>query len=97
MILNSKPLSIVESAEYVKKGDERPINEYFKNFAKVNITKANEIRDSLSALNNPKIKESHIVKVIDIVPQSIEEVHKIFIDVSLSEEEANTILNIVKK
>lgn len=97
MILNSKPLSIVESAEYVKKGDERHIHEYFKNFTKLDIEKAREIKSSLSALNNPKIKESHIVKVIDVVPQSVEEVHKIFVDVSLSEEEANTILNIVKK
>ncbi|MEK6856130.1 MAG: hypothetical protein AABX66_03170 [Nanoarchaeota archaeon] len=98
MILSSKPLAIVEAADFAKGGDgTRSVDKYFKDFVKADLNQAKKIREALVALNNPKIKESSIVKVIDFLPVDSEDVHKIFNDVSLSEEEVNTILNIVKK
>jgi len=59
--------------------------------------KAENLAEDLRGLNNPKIKEDDIVKVIDFLPTQSEEVNKIFTDVSLSEDESNKIIEIVGK
>lgn len=98
MILSLKPLSIAEAAKYAKNSEEKkPIHDYFKNFGKADLADAESIREKIASLDNIKIKEAHIVKIIDILPQDSEEVHKIFGDVNLSEEEVNAILNLLKK
>lgn len=99
-ILNSRPLSLAEVADLVKKHEDfenKPTASYLKKFNKVKFSEAQEISEKLRALNNVKIKESHIVKVIDFMPVDAEDVNKIFSDVSLSEEEIQAILQIVKK
>jgi len=96
MILSAKPLSIVEAAQYVDK-EKKESYEYFKTFGKVTLSKAEKIREELVKTGNSKIREEHIVKVIDLMPKDSEEVHKIFMDANLSEEEVNTILNILQK
>ena len=99
-ILNSRPLSLSEVAELVKKheGFENKLTaSYLKAFSKVKFQEAKEIEKKIKALDNVKIKESHIVKVLDMMPQDSEDVNKIFLDSSLSEEEIQAILKIVKE
>ena len=99
-ILSSKPLAMAEVADLVKKVEgfeNKQTSLYLKAFSKVKIADAKEMIEKLRALKNVKIKESHIVKVIDFMPQDAEDVNKIFSDVSLSEEEINSILQITKK
>ncbi|MDP1695691.1 MAG: hypothetical protein Q8L29_02140 [archaeon] len=98
MILNKKPLSLVEVKELRKEREEKkPIDEYLAKFAKISKDKAKKIAEEIRALNNPKINEEQIVKVVDLLPEDIEEVNKIFNEINLNEEEANAILQIVKK
>ena len=44
-----------------------------------------------------KIKLEYIVKIIDILPETAEELNKIFVDVSLDEDETKKILDTIKK
>jgi DNA-directed RNA polymerase subunit F len=43
------------------------------------------------------MKSDYIVKIIDTLPENSEELNKIFIDVSLDEDETRKILDTIKK
>ena len=45
------------------------------------------MKKELEGLNNHKIKNEHIVKIIDMLPKDASDIHKIFIDISLDENE----------
>jgi DNA-directed RNA polymerase subunit F len=98
MILNKKSLTLAEVKQY--RGDveeKKAIDEYLTKFVgKMTVERAHKISEALNSLNNPKIKEDHIVKVIDFLPEDTEEVNRIFSDVSLTEEEANAVLGAIK-
>lgn len=97
MILSKKPLSLVEVKEYRKKADEdKPIDIYLNKFCETTKDKAKKLAESIIALNNPKIKQEHIVKIIDLMPEDAEDLNKIFNEMSLTEEEANAVLSVVK-
>ena len=97
MILNKTPLSLAQVRGYVKDmDDQKPVAMYLKKFCKVSQEDAEKLAGELRALNNHKLREESIIKVIDFLPRDNEELHKIFSDVSLSEEEAGVILALVK-
>ncbi len=98
MILDKKPVSLAEVAEIVKETDEKkPIHIYLKKFSKLSKADATKLRGELKSLNNLKLKEEHIIKLEDFLPKDMEDIGKIINDVSLSEAEANAILEITKK
>jgi len=101
MILDRTPLSLNEVKEIL---DETADSErktemeiYLKKFLKTKPESAKKIRAELEALDLLKIKREHVVKVIDLLPKDASDLNKIFIDVSLNEDETNKILEIVKK
>jgi DNA-directed RNA polymerase subunit F len=98
MIKEMKPLTIVEAKEIVetKEGNEE-IKPYMEKFVKIKREKNDEMRKELESLDNHKIKNKDIVKVIDFLPDSSSEVNKIFTDISLDENEIKQIIEIVKK
>ncbi|MEI6731821.1 MAG: hypothetical protein WCK90_04025 [archaeon] len=97
MIVSKTPLALIEVKSYLKDVDEKkPVVEYVKKFATGTVEKAKAIAEALVALNNPKMKADHIVKIIDFMPEDSEELAKIFFDSSLTEEESTTILNVLK-
>jgi DNA-directed RNA polymerase subunit F len=98
MIKNSEPLSMAESLEYIKKDDnETEIVGFIKKFNKLKAKEAKELRQEIEALGMIKIKTEGIVKIIDLLPETAEELNKIFIDVSLDEDETKKILDAIKK
>ncbi|MEK6844097.1 MAG: hypothetical protein AABX83_01585 [Nanoarchaeota archaeon] len=97
MILNKKPLAIAEVMEYVEDSEQNEkLMKYLKKFGKDSKDEVKKLRSSIAALNNVKIKESDIIKLIDFLPQDQKDVNKILIEAGLSEEEANAILNLIK-
>lgn len=98
MIINKKPLALAEVKQYIKDIEEKKaMKDYLKTFVKLSKPDAEKINKEIKGLNNPKIKEDQIVKVADFLPKDSEDINKIFIDSSLSEEEANAISEIIKK
>ncbi len=98
MIHSKTPVTLAEVKEIVKDMDEhKTLKDYLKKFTELSKDKAGKLKDELKKMNNLKMKEEHIVKLVDFLPREAEDVKKIFIDVSLSEEETNAILDIVRK
>ena len=94
MIKNNEPLSMAEIKEYVEKDSE--ISKFVKNFVKLNHKESKEFRKKLHDLKLMKMKSSQIVKIIDLMPEDKEDLNKIFVGVSLDEDETKKILDTVK-
>ena len=97
MIISKKSLTFAEVKELMKNVENPQMQDYMKAFSKLSEDKAHSLIEEINALNNPKLKEEHIIKIADFLPRDAEDLSKIVLDVSLSEEEINAILNIVKK
>ena len=98
MILSKKPLSLAEAKEYIKDLDEnKPVVEYIKKFNKLTKAQATKLAEAIRALNNPKIREEQLVKILDFLPEDSEDVNKIFSDSGLNEEEVQAIVKLVKE
>lgn len=92
------PLSMIEAMDYLK--ESKTENPELIGFVKKFRSKAlngREMRKKLQELNLMKIKEEHISKIIELMPENKEDLIKIFTDVSLDENESQKILEIIKK
>jgi DNA-directed RNA polymerase subunit F len=97
-ILNQKPVTLAEVKALVKNIEEKEtLNEYMKKFSKLSLADATKLMQELSALNNIKLREEHFVKIADFLPQDSEDLAKVVSEVSLSDEESQAILAVVKK
>ena len=97
-IINKTPVPLADIKDYIKDlDDKKPLEDYLKKFSKTKKEKAHEIIEGVRALDNPKIKETDLVKIADFSPTTIGEVNKIFTELNLTEDEANAILDIIKK
>jgi len=96
MILDRKILSMAEAEKYIEKDSETDIKGFIKKFIKIKPEKAEELRKKLEELDLMKIKEEHISKLIDLLPENKEDLNKIFNDVGLDEDENKKILDTIK-
>ena len=99
MIKNRESLSMSEAGKYLDLhiDSEAEISKFVKKFVRLTPKSAGEMRFALQGLDIIKMREDHVAKVIDILPESKESINKIFNDVSLDEDETNKILETVKK
>ena len=99
MIKDSKPLSMAEALEYVKssKDEGKEIKVFIKKFTKLSPKDAKELRKKLEALNILKIDSRQISKIIDLLPENVEDLNKVAVGLSLDEEESKNILDVVKE
>lgn len=98
MIKNTKPLSMAESLEYLQFGEkEAELKGFIKKFVSITLEKTKEMRNALESLDLMKIKQEHIAKIIDLMPENAEDINKIFSDVGLDEDETKKILETVKQ
>ena len=101
MILDRKPLDLNEVQEILKDIPENEkkaqIDIYLKKFLKTKPEKAKKIKEELEKLDLLKIKNEHIIKIVDLMPEDVSDLNKIFTDVSLTEDETNKILDVIRK
>ena len=90
---------MAEALEYVedKKDGEADIKKMMKKFVELKPEEAKKLREKLTALGLPKLRQEYISKVIDIMPENHESLNKIFIDVSLDEDESKKILDTIEE
>jgi len=97
MILNMKPLSLSEVKDLVENLEEKKeLKDYLKKFGKDSKANNKKLADELRKLGNIKLKEEHIIKIVDFLPRHPEDLNKIFHDISLDEKETNEILGIIQ-
>ena len=98
MIKNNEVLNLLEVEEYVKKdGENQELIKFIKGFSKIKPKEAKELKKKLEGLELMKVKPEHIAKIIDMIPEDQEELNKIFVSVSLNEDETKKILDTVKE
>lgn len=72
--------------------------DYLKEFSKKSLGKSKELYDAIEALNIPRLKEEHIVKIVDTLPKYPEEVKALLsgYTLTISNENAKKIAETVK-
>jgi len=93
-----EPLTMSEVAVMVGNSDKSiMMKDFIKNFKITSVEKAKEMKRDLAKLEMIKLKDYHIVKIVDFMPESPSELGKVIIDTSLDSEEIEKILGVVKK
>lgn len=81
-IVNEKPVTMVEVKEELEKIKKRDselnfratkTEEYLQQFDLVASKKVEELAKKIKALKIPRLKDEHLVKVLDLMPKSVEE------------------------
>jgi DNA-directed RNA polymerase subunit F len=107
-IINERPITMTELAEDLatleKEGVElnfrsNKAKTYLNNFKKVTIEQVEEITKKIEELEVPRLKDRHMVKIIDILPQNLDEIRMIFTGetTTVADENLKKILDIVKE
>ena len=99
MIKQNDSLSIAEALAYVdsKNESESKIKNFMEDFKKLDLEKAKSLRKKIEEMDLLKVKDSHISKIIDLIPEDKENLNKIFTDVSLDEDESKQILDVIEE
>lgn len=88
---------MAEATAYLSKKNEADVATagFIGKFVSLDAKSAQELREKITAMDNVKIRDTHISKIIDTLPEYSEEVNKIFTDVGLDENETKQILDAV--
>lgn len=99
MIENTKPLCMIEVAEYIEKTEDGGANvqSFIKKFSKLKLSEAKKLREKIEEMKLLKMKDWHIAKILDILPEDEESLNKIFTEISLDEDESKKILELLKE
>jgi len=81
-VIDEKPINLYilkKELDSAKKGTEelnfraQRTDEYLQQFAEITPKKAEELYEKIVKLKIPRIKDSHIHKVIDVLPKTVDE------------------------
>jgi len=106
-IISQEPLSIAELKKEItkiKKRDEElnfrtgKTEDYLNQFSKLDVKKADALKKEVEALKIPRIKPEHIIKIVDLLPNSDSDVKLIFqgSTLTLTNDNAKKIAELVK-
>lgn len=107
-ILEKEPMTLAEvqgALKTLKKRDEEltfrgnKTEEYVNYVTKQSKTKALELKKKLQELDIPRLKDEHIVKIIDILPKSLSELKVILqgYTLSVSNDNMTKIMSVVEE
>lgn len=98
MIISKKPITLAEIPEFLDKDSNAnaELAGFLKKFSDLKKEDTEKLKEEIKSLNLLKVKNEHIVKIIDLLPSSKEELNKIFVDIGLDEDESKSILEKIK-
>ena len=97
-VTEERPITMAEVVSLAGDSEKaEEIKKFIKNFNKMDVKKALEMKEELKALDLIKLKDGHIVKIIDFVPKDASELNKVIIEVSLDSDEVAKILEVTGK
>ena len=101
MILESKPITMVEVKEILKNYETekaKATSLMIKKFVKLSEDEAKKLFLEIKKLNIEKLNDGDIIKIINFLPDDAESLRKIFTgsDVALDQDEISKIINIIK-
>lgn len=107
-IISETPLSMVdvkEKLDSVKKRDDNlgskasKAYEYLTSFARLKKKDAEGLASRIVALNIPRLRERHIIKIVDLLPQDIDSLKIVFTgdNITIKPEDLKRILDVIKE
>lgn len=98
MIKEQQALTMAEVANLAGDNEkEAKLKTFIAQFVKLDVKKAKEMLAELKALDSIKLKEEHLVKIVDFMPEDAADLIKVLPGVSLNQDEVTKILDIIKK
>ena len=107
-IIEETPLSMAELKEEIKKAKERDkergasirvtkVEDYLNNFDVISLSKEKKLKTELEKLEVPRLKEEHVVKIIDLMPKTEDDLKMILQSylVIVSNENVKKIVNVI--
>jgi len=86
-----------EAVEYLNKEQHGETMSFIKGFTKMSFAKAKELRIKLEELNLIKLNREQVSKLIELMPESKEEMNKVLTETNLDEDETNKVLQTIKE
>lgn len=105
-ILNEKPITLREVKSLLKKAKDKEANfrvtklqEYLNDFVKISQKDEKSLRKEIEALGIPRLKDKHICKIIDFMPETPDMVKLVLqqFPITISKENLKSICETVKK
>ena len=97
-IKEERPITMAEVVSLVGDSEKaEEIKKFVKKFNKMDVKKAKEFVEELKALDLIKLKDVHIVKIVDFIPKDAADLNKVIIEVSLDSDEVAKILEVTGK
>ncbi len=107
-IISEIPLSMVDAQEKVGAIKKRDTDlgskatktfEYLTTFVHTQKKQADELASKITALNIPRLRDRHIVKIIDMMPQDLDSLKIIFTgdNITIKPEDLKRILDVIKE
>ena len=106
-IIEEKPLPLIEIKEVLEEIEKRDgelnfrsnkVKEYLDVFAQKDLKKTKDLIKKIKDLNIPRLKETQIVKIIDIGPKDLDSLRTVLIseDTPVRQEDLSRILEVLK-
>ncbi len=105
-MLGERPLTLAEVKEILKNIEERDkgldvrgekVKQYLNRLEILPYDKAVQLKKELEELKLPRVKEYHIVKIVDLLPEDNDDLRVIFYGEITDKEVFDKILEVVKK
>lgn len=105
-VISETPVAMAELKEELARVKERDselnfraskAEEYLNNFCTIDAAKSKELKEKLLKLEIPRMREEHLVKIVDILPATPEEVKSVLqgYTMTVSQENIKKIADIV--
>lgn len=89
---------MAESLEYLKDNETgKKMKDFIKKFNELTPEKAKELREKIEEMDLIKLRSEHVAKIIDLLPETKEDLNKICNDASLDEDEIQKTIQTVKE
>jgi len=106
-VIEERPINMVElksKIAKIKKRDKelnfrsKKVSEYLNAFVELNEKEAKELSKKILELNIPRLKDRHVVKVLDILPKDIDSLKALFSgeNITIKQEDLARILEVIK-
>jgi len=96
-ITEETPITLAEVVALAGDSDKAvAMKKFIKNFNKMDVEKAREMKAALIGLDLIRLKDEYIVKIVDFMPDSAADLNKVLVEVVLDGDEVTKILEVVK-
>ncbi|RMF55835.1 hypothetical protein D6745_00970 [Candidatus Woesearchaeota archaeon] len=107
-IIEMKPINMVQVKSHLKSIKKRDkeldfrgnkLEEYVNKFVKLSDKEAAELYEKISKLNISRLKDEHIHKIIDILPETVDDLKVVLqgYTITLKKDDMTSIVNAVKE